>query len=287
MVQNKLRGNFRKILADTLGNSINEDEKQYLPRGYQQVGHVVILNLRNELLDKKKIIAEAILKIVKNCSTVCLKKGAIYGEFREPQLELLAGSDTETIVIENGIKYKFDVLKIMFAKGNINERRRYIPLIKNREIIFDFYAGIGYFTLGIAKFSKASRIYAFEINPTSYKYLIENLKLNKIPKDKVIPIFGDCRIKALEIPEHADRIIMGILPSPKSSLDTAFKVLKKGPCVIHYEGILLDNNSPETLLSDVENVAVKNNRTIELAHLEKIKSYKPHTFHVCLDINVY
>jgi len=282
-----LRGSFKKLLTQELGDKISEDEKKLLPRGYQQLGHVVILNLHEKLLDKKYLIANAILKLNKTCRTICLKKGEILGKYREPQLELLIGSETETIVIENNIKYKFDVMKIMFAKGNINERKRYIPLIRKGEVIFDFYAGIGYFTLGLAKFSPASKIYAFEINPTAYHYLLENLKLNKIDKDKVIPIFGDCRTKALEINEPADRIIMGILPSPKDSLDTAFKVLNKKFGIIHYEGILSEMEKPDVLLNDIIEVAKNFNRGIKLNHVERIKSYRPHVYHVCLDVEVY
>ncbi|MHA1269714.1 MAG: class I SAM-dependent methyltransferase [Candidatus Helarchaeota archaeon] len=281
-----MRGSFKKILGNALGEKITLEEKNYLPRGYQQLGHIVILNLHDKLLSKKFIIAEAILKIVKNCDTVCLKKGEIVGKFREPQIELLIGNNTETIVIENQIMYKFDVMKIMFAKGNINERRRYIPLIKENEIIFDFFAGIGYFTLGIAKYSKVLKVYSFEINPISYKYLLENLRINKINANKAIPIFGDCRIKALEIQEKADRILMGILPSPKSCIDTAFKVLNEEHGIIHYEGILNENESPNKILEDIKIVAKLYNRRINLLNVEKIKSYRPHVNHVCLDIEI-
>jgi tRNA wybutosine-synthesizing protein 2 len=246
----------------------------------------VILNLDDKINYKKMMIAKATKELVKNCETVLLKTGKITGKFREPQLEKLLGDETETIVIEHGIKYKFDALKIMFAKGNINERRRYADLIKKGEVIFDFYTGIGYFTLNIAKFSDVLCIYAFELNPISYKYLLENLKLNKIPEEKVIPILGDCRVEALKVDKKADRILMGILPSPKSSLDTAFKILNEKSGVIHYEGILKEDNPPEKLLNEVIEVAEQHNRSIKLKHIEKIKSYGPYIDHVCLDIDI-
>lgn len=281
-----MRGSFKNNLIKFLGNAIEEEEKKYLPNGYQHLGHVVILNLDDKIIHKKLMIAKATKELIRNCETVLLKTGKITGKFREPQLEKLLGAGTETTVVEYGIKYKFDAFKIMFAKGNINERRRYIDLIKKEEIIFDFYAGIGYFTLNIAKFSDASRIYAFELNPISYKYLLENLKLNKIPAEKVIPIHGDCKVEALKVDKKADRILMGILPSPKSSLDTAFKILNEKNGVIHYEGILHEDNPPENLLNDVIEVAKRYDRSIELKHIEKIKSYGPYVDHVCLDIDI-
>ncbi|MBD3229188.1 MAG: methyltransferase [Candidatus Lokiarchaeota archaeon] len=281
-----MRGSFKKNLIDFLGNKIDEKEKKYLPSGYQQLGHVIILNLNDQIMEKKELIGNATLQIVKNCKTVCIKTGKIQGQFREPQLEKIAGNGTETTVIEYGIKYHFDAMEIMFAKGNINERRRYIDLIEKDEIIFDFFAGIGYFTLSIAKDSAAKRIYAFEINPTAFKYLKKNLELNSIPSDKVQPIKGDCTVEALKIEDKADRILMGILPSPKSSLETAFKVLNTSAGIIHYEGLLKNDSKADLLFNDVKKVAKLFNRNIELKHLENIKSYAPYVQHVCLDIEV-
>ena len=281
-----LRGNFKKNLTKSLENVLNNEEITFLPRGYQQLGHVVVLNLHDKILNKKIIIAKSVKELVSNCKTVCLKKGKITGEYRKPQLELLIGTETETIVVENNIKYHFDIMEIMFAQGNVNERRRYIPLVKENEIIFDFFAGIGYFSLGLAKFSLASKIYSFEINPISYNYLLKNIKMNKIDHEKLIPIHGDCRKNALDIPNKADRILMGMLPSPKSSLKTAFKVLNEEFGIIHYEGILHEDDSPNILLNDVEIVAKSFNRKVLLQHLQKIKSYRPHINHVCLDIEI-
>ena len=42
------------------------------------------------------------------------------------------------------------------------------------------FAGIGYFTIPIAVHSNVKKIYAIEINPVSYNFLCENIKLNKV-----------------------------------------------------------------------------------------------------------
>ena len=65
----------------------------------------------------------------------------------------------------------------MFAKGNVSERKFLPTLVHKDEIIVDMFAGIGYFSLGIGKYSKASKIYSIELNPESYKYLDINIKL--------------------------------------------------------------------------------------------------------------
>lgn len=279
-----MKGSFKLKLQELLKGTLNENELNLLPNGFQQIGTIVILNLKEALWNRKKIIAEAVQKIVSYCNAVCLNKGAIYGQFRTPQIELILGQSTETIHREHGTLYKLDISKVMFAKGNINERKRYPKLVKN-EIIFDLFAGIGYFCLNIARLANPKRIYAFEINPTAFNYLLENIRLNKV-EDKIIPILGDCRIEALKIKEKADRIIMGLLPSPKDALPTAFKVINPKKCIFHYEGLLKNTDAPEVLLEDVSSVGRQFNKNVKLEHVEYIKSYKPHESHVCLDIFV-
>ncbi len=280
-----MKSSFKKKLREALKGILNENEMKFLPSGFQQIGTIVILNLKNQLWKNKKVIAEAVQNIVSNCDAICLNKGAIYSQFRTPQIELVVGKSTETIHKEHGTLYKLDVSKIMFAKGNINERKRYPKLVKENEIIFDFFAGIGYFCLNIARLANPKKIFAFEMNPIAYNYLVENIQINKV-SDKIIPILGDCKTEALKIKEKADRIIMGLLPSPKDALPTAFQVLNPEKCIIHYEGLLRDSDPPEILLEDVSSINKEMNKKAKLDHIEFIKSYRPHVNHVCLDILV-
>jgi len=91
----------------------------------------------------------------------------------------------------------------MFSKGNLTERKRLVDQVKEGETIVDMFSGIGYFSLGLAKFSKAKKIYAIELNPESYHYLWENIKLNKV-EDKIIPVFGNCGEECKRIGRIAD-----------------------------------------------------------------------------------
>ena len=172
---------FKDLLKERLSKELNEQELSKLPSGFQRIGDIIILNLDESLKKHKRKIGEIVLELFKDVRTVCIKEGGIKGEFREPQIEYLAGDkNTETIHIESGIKYNFDVRKIMFAKGNVSERVRIPKQVKKDEIIIDMFAGIGYFSLALGKYSKAKKIYAIELNPVSFHYLKENIRLNKI-----------------------------------------------------------------------------------------------------------
>src|SRR3989344_2277666 len=189
---------FKEQLKEKLKEQIKEDKLELLPAGFQRIGDIIILNLKKELLEHKKEIGRVVGEMFK-VKTVCNRTGEIIGEFREPQIEVIYGDkNTETIVIENGCKYKFDASKIMFAKGNLNERVRIAGLVKKGEIVVDMFAGIGYFTLNIGRAGKAKKVYSIEKNPVSFKYLQENIKLNHI--HNVEAINGDCK-------EEVDKLV--------------------------------------------------------------------------------
>ena len=277
---------FKELLQDRLKHKLNAEELQVLPTGFQTIGDKAILTLRPELLGYKDDIAHELLDLFKTIKGVYLKTGAIFGDYRKPQIEFILGEDCPEIIHrEHGIAYKFDITKIMFSKGNINERARIANLVKPNEIIFDLFAGIGYFSLPIGRTGKPQKIYAFEWNPDTYYYLLENIELNQINKEReiIVPILGDSKLEALKISEKADRVIMGILPAPKNHIDTVFQIIKE-QAVVHYEGLLNENETEQSLLTDFELKAKIYNRKINLIKTNYVKSYGPKVYHVTLDL---
>ncbi|NVM54954.1 MAG: class I SAM-dependent methyltransferase family protein [Candidatus Helarchaeota archaeon] len=277
---------FKKLMQNRLKEKLTRDKLQLLPTGFQQIGDKAILTLNPQLLRYKEVVSQEIMKLFKNVKGVYLKTGGISGEYRIPRIKFLVGEDkSEVIHREHGILYKFDIKKIMFSKGNINERVRISQLVQPNEIIFDLFAGIGYFSLVIARSGNPRRIFAFELNPVAYHYLVENIKLNKINRERkiIVPILGDSKIEALKISEKADRVIMGILPAPKDHIDTVFKIIKNR-ATVHYEGLIKEKETSENLLEDFKQENKRYNRKIELIQTTYVKSYGPKIYHVTLDI---
>ena len=249
-----------------------------LPSHYQIIGHVFLAKLSR--LDKmqKKVFAKAVMEILPYIKTVCEIK-CIKGTFRKPKTSRILGGSMETVHKENGILYKLDVSKIMFSKGNMLERQRLVNQIRNGETIIDMFAGIGYFSLGIGKLSKAEKIYSIEKNPLSFKYLRENIKLNNIKN--ISPILGDCRkIKKIK----ADRILMGYFPGTEKFLKTAFSFLNnKG--IIHYHNIYARNDLMKPI-EDVDKAAKKAGYIIKSFKQRTVKSYNAAKDHIVLDVEI-
>lgn len=275
---------IKQLLQDKLEKELSKRELSLLPSSYQKIGNIVILNLKQNLWKHDERIGEVLLVSIPNTKTVCRRTGSIETRHRKPQIKVIAGEEnTETVHKEHGVKYKLDVSKIMFSKGNLNERKRLVKLIKPGETIVDMFSGIGYFSVGIAKFSNPERVYSIEIDPVSYHYLCENIKLNKI-EDKIIPIHGDCILEIPKIGRVADRVIMGLLPSPREYLPDALKVVKNEG-IIHYHGTS-KKSKWEELLEDVRTAASIEGFKVKLKKKIRVKSYAPRVYHFVLDCKI-
>jgi len=277
---------IKQLLNEKL--ELQKKEQSLLPSSYQKIGDIVIVNLKEDVEKYDKKIGKIILENIPNTQTVCRRTDYITGKFREPNIKVIAGDkNTETIHKEHGIEYKLDVAKVMFSKGNLNERKRLIDQVSEGETIVDMFAGIGYFSLGLAKFSEAKKIYAIEFNPDSYHYLWENIKLNQV-RDKIIPMFGDCREECESLSKSeriADRILMGLLPSPKEYLDSAMKIIKPRG-IIHYHSTLGKEEGYEKLMMEINDVSLKYGLQAELINSKEVKSYAPNVNHIVLDVKI-
>ena len=246
--------------------------------GFQTIGSIAIL--KHGLSPKEaKAQAQGILKKLARIESVYRYSGPISGDLRIPKASFVSGKkDPVTIHKENGCLYKLDITKVMFSKGNVQERARLPKIVKPGETIIDMFAGIGYFSIPLGK-TQASRTYAIELNPTSFRYLKENIKLNKLT-EKVIPILGDNR--KTKVPERADRIVMGYFPDTQRFLPAAFRMLKPGG-IIHYHDLFKKSDlweASERILREQSK-----NAGLQPVRMEKrvVKQYAPGIFHVVID----
>lgn len=255
----------------------NSDMLRSLPMKWEFVGDVAIIKLSENFIDHKNEIGKAYAEVL-GVKTVCADISGITGEFRRPSTEMIYGNMTESVRLENGILYDLDVTRVMFASGNTDERMRMRGLDCSDEIVVDMFAGIGYFTLPIAKFTGASMIFACEKNPDSYQFLLKNIKLNKVAKN-VIPILGDNR-SILGI-RFADRILMGYVQTTSKFLPKALSMIKPGG-TIHYHDTFPTGNQGlcvERIFS-----AVCDN--YEILGIREVKSFAPSVSHYVADVRI-
>ncbi|MFX0074628.1 MAG: class I SAM-dependent methyltransferase family protein [Candidatus Hermodarchaeota archaeon] len=280
---------FKDKLKNALEGILTEEELSFLPRGFQTIGDVAIIKLNPKLLDKKILIANKYLELLPSLKSVYLNSGKVKGKFRTPEMiEYLVGIENSVVKHkEHGVIYKFDFTKIMFSMGNLRERKFLTTLVEDGETIVDMFAGIGYFSLPIAKHSKVKKIYSIELNPESFEYLTENIKLNHF-EDIITPIKGNSKEEVVNLSKSgvkADRVIMGVFPAPKDFIKEALMLTKVEGTIYHYEGIVEKEQYIE-LFNEFNEITEEGGYRSKLLAKRFVKSYGPGLYHVVLDIKV-
>ncbi len=262
-----------QLTTKLLESSMPGEEINLVPSSYQALDSICLIKLPKELQKSRMLVAKTILELYPQFKSVCAVE-KISGEFRQPHISLLAGQLPKEISIrENNCVFKLNPNTIMYSQGNHHEKKRISRLVKQNETVVDMFAGIGYFSIPIAKLNPVVKVFAVEKNLEAFRYLEENARANYLPN--VFPVLGDSGV--VKIPA-ADRILMGLIPSCRQFIPAAMKAARKG-AVIHYHG-LARAGKEYVLLNDFKNYKVK------LLKTNIVKGYKPYVNHVVLDLEV-
>ncbi|VAH59142.1 unnamed protein product [Triticum turgidum subsp. durum] len=161
-----------------------------IPAGFETVGHIAHLNLRDEHLPYKTLIAHVIFEYImvvldKNkpkIQTVVNKIDAIQNDYRTMQLEILAGHDSlVTTVIESGLRFQVDLATVYWNSRLSTERQRLVNnIFQNSDVVCDVFSGVGPIAISAAK--KVKYVYANDLNPAAVEYLEQNIVLNKLER---------------------------------------------------------------------------------------------------------
>ncbi|KAF7992372.1 hypothetical protein HCN44_001697 [Aphidius gifuensis] len=150
-----------------------------VPSSYTKVGHIVHLNLRDNQLPFKDIIGQIYLDTTSQTKTVVNKLNNINNEYRNFSMEILAGeNNTIATLKENNCQFKFDFSKVYWNSRLSTEHERLLEFMKKNDVLYDVFCGVGPFSIPAAK--KGVTVMANDLNPESYKWLMENAKINKI-----------------------------------------------------------------------------------------------------------
>ncbi|MFB6086316.1 MAG: class I SAM-dependent methyltransferase family protein [Halodesulfurarchaeum sp.] len=257
----------------------SEAELERAPGSWAVIGDVILVRFGD--CERREAVGEALLELHRGADTV-VARGEITGEHREPEIEVVAGEgDTETIHSEHGTRYAMDLSRVMFAPGNKAERARMGELVEAGERVLDMFAGIGYFTLPMAR--AGAMVTAVEKNPVAFQYLSENARLNGV-EDRVSLFLGDCReVVPIRVGagDRYDRVVMGYYDA-HAFLEPALAAVESGGTLHLHEA------TPEALLWDrpvdrLERAAVAADRTVRSIDRRRIKSHSEGVAHVVLD----
>jgi tRNA (guanine37-N1)-methyltransferase len=159
----------------------------------------------------------------------------VQGDFRLRGLKYVAGeSKTATVHRESGCLFSVDLEECYFSPRLSYERMRVAKLVDDGEVVVNMFAGVGCFSIIIAKHSNPQKVYSIDVNPSAVRYMQENVRLNRV-YGKVVPILGDAKeIIEKRLCRFADRVFMPLPEKALEYLPYAFMALKESGGWIHY-----------------------------------------------------
>ena len=266
---------------------------------YEILGDIAVLTGDTVITERTELlVAQAILNLHKSINVVAKRVSPVEGVYRTRKLKILAGENrTETIHKENECRYKLDPGKVYFNPRLAAERHRVAAQVdqSGSEEILDIFAGVGSFTIQLAKRAPQSHVTAMDINPDAIRYLQENIALNGVKN--VDAIEGDVRELAMKFGNTADRIIMNLPKSAYSFLREALCMLNPKGGVIHFyalascypEGglksltVALDRTKEE-FTARIEGLREEFHfHSVKILEVRKVKAYAPYAYIIGID----
>ena len=284
-----------RFLNKIINKVLKHPSASSLSKGLDIVGDIVILKLPEDLLSIASKIAEAVLNEAPYIKVVLNQTTPVSGEYRTRELEWLAGEKrTTTTHIEYGCRYKVDLKTAYFSPRLSYERMRITKIVrqefekkKKLDVITNLFAGVGCFSILIAKNSPTGYIYSIDINPDAIKMMEKNILLNRVV-DRVIPIFGDARdVVNLKLKGKSDRVLMPLPERAIEFLDTALTALKPEGGYIHYQDFV-HAGSDKDVINQANDKFIRGidefNLDFEIFNARVIRNVGPNLFHVGLDV---
>ncbi|MGY5871943.1 MAG: class I SAM-dependent methyltransferase family protein [Candidatus Thorarchaeota archaeon] len=272
-----------RTLIDALDGKLPPEKLALLPRAYDLIGDIAVLEIPDEISSYSELIGAVFLNIHSNFKTVLAKKGAVSGTTRVREYTLLAGEDrTKTIHTEYGCRLAVDVAKAYFSPRLLEEHNRIAQLVKSGEIVVDMFCGVGPFAIHISK-QKEAKVIAIDINPSAIDLLCESIGLNKLV-GTILPVVADTQdyVNANEL--NVDRVIMNHPSGASDFVGAACSILKPGGTMHYYD--FIGGETPEDTLKEKVTQLVENEgqkvKSIDL--VRRVRDSAPYEYQMVADV---
>lgn len=275
-------------LMDLLGEKLPPHVLASLPNAIDFIGDIAVIEVAPELEPYKLTIGDDVLKAYKRVKTVLAKWGAVSGVYRVRPLEFIGGEPkTATVHMEFGCVFHVDLAKVYFSPRLSYEHRRVASLVGPGEAVVDMFAGVGPFSVLIAKKRKDVRVYAIDLNPDAVDFIRKNALANRV-ESQVKALLGDARqVVHDRLKGIADRVIMNLPETALQYVDVACEAVSSDGGIIHYYEF---SNSPEPLKAATDrfsDAVEKAGRRVEMVSFARIvRGIAPFTYHVVLDVQI-
>src|SRR3989344_5627775 len=272
---------------------------------FDVLGNIALVKFQKGVSSRtKKEFAKKLLKKQKSVKTVLEKTGRFKGRLRKQTTKYIAGEKTkEALYRENDCVFRFNIDKTYFSPRLSNERYEIAKMVKNGDEVLVMFAGVGPYSVVIAKNSKTKKVWSNEINREANKYAELNIGLNKL-KGRVELLPGDIKRVAkrlshpptpknnvklrhyflLNVPAKFDVIVMPRPQLKDTFLKEAFLLSKKRTKVFYYD--FCKEDEIPNVLKKVKSEAKKTKKKIKILKVKKAGEIAPYKFRIRVDFRV-
>jgi tRNA (guanine37-N1)-methyltransferase len=224
-------GSLEEVLAKRLPSNI----VPLVSKSFDVIGDIAIIELSTAAEPFEKSIGEALMKVHKNVKAVYSKAGPITDNQRlRPLRHVIGASRTDTIHKELGCRFKIDISKVFFSPRLSTEHSRVAEQVRLGECVVDMFAGVGPFSILIAKRLEDVKVHAIDANPEAAKLIAENARMNKV-QDRITVWSDDARVVVKDnLLGKATRVIMNHPSEAKDFLGPACEALRRDGGIVHY-----------------------------------------------------
>jgi tRNA (guanine37-N1)-methyltransferase len=265
-------------------------ELKLVPRSYDVVGDIAVIRIPEALSHRAKEIAIEVAKNYQHVRTVLRQTSPIVGDLRLRRLEWLFGERrTATIHKEFGCAFKVNLAECYFSPRLSFERMRIAKQVKPEEVIINMFAGVGCFSIVIAKYARPRIVFSIDVNPHAIHYTKENVALNKV-RHVVEAIMGDAKdIVANRLQNVADRVLMPLPEKAYDYLSHALTALKPKGGTVHYYDFVhagKDEDPVEKVKQKVSEKMLKLDTSFKFREGKTVRPVGPRWHQVVLDMEI-
>jgi tRNA (guanine37-N1)-methyltransferase len=275
-----------KLLKRLLQGALLETDLSSVFSSFDIIGDIAIIKIPDSLLTKKKLIGDTLLKNIPNLRSVFLQNTAVDGEYRLRGLELISGENKfVTMYREYGCKFFVNVASSYFSPRLSTERLRISSLVSENETIVNMFAGVGTFSVIIAK-KIPVLIYNIDSNVDAYVLSKINTKINKL-QDRIVSIHGDAKgvLSSLLFENKMDRVIMPLPEKAFEFIDVSVKCLKPLGGYLHFFSHI-KSDTRSKVIGDSENYihSLFSNYDYQIKHTQIVRAVGPRIYQTVTDV---
>ncbi len=237
-----------------------------------------------------KTAADAIMARCRGVKTVLAQLSKVSGSHRVRGLIHIAGErKTETVHKEHGCLFAVDLEKCYFSPRLSGERLRIANLVQPRETVVNMFAGVGCFSILIAKKVPSAKVYSIDVNPHALEFMERNVRLNRV-FERVLPVLGDSKeIVQNRLQCCADRVLMPLPEKAIEYLPVAVSALKPTGGLIHvhlFEHAAKGLDPAEAARKKVYETLRRGNINFSVISVRIIRSTGPNWWQLAADLQI-